>query len=135
MWLGTGQRNFLGVQTHPRRTGLIAAVVLVAYLAIRYTPLWHTLRTGTIYQLVNKWHLGPLRLRDFGALATFFAALAAVNTGMHASSVQANVLTAEILCLYAVARFVTRKKLNTHERARCGLKLSPAAAHLLRNTA
>jgi hypothetical protein len=70
IWLGVrwGQDN-LPIETWARRAVIPAALIASVFFELRHA-LSHGLQLGTSEFLFDKWHLGPLRLLDFAAVAT-----------------------------------------------------------------
>ncbi len=69
-WLGVrwGQEN-LPIETWARRAVIPAALIASLFFELRHA-LSHGLQLGASEFLFDKWHLGPLRLLDFAAVAT-----------------------------------------------------------------
>ncbi len=69
MWCGVRwARNDLFAPRWAARAWLPALAIAVALLALRYAQIYG-LQFGRLDPLVDKWHLGPARLLDFGAVA------------------------------------------------------------------
>jgi len=70
VWLGVrwGQDN-LPIETWAKRA-VIPAVLIVSVLFELRRAISHGLQLGASEFLFDKWHLGPLRLLDFAAVAT-----------------------------------------------------------------
>ena len=69
MWCGVRWgRNDLFALRWADRAWKPALAVVVALLSLRYAQMYG-LNLGHFYPLVDKWHLGALRLLDFGAVA------------------------------------------------------------------
>jgi hypothetical protein len=69
VWLGVrwAQEN-LPIETWARRATVPAAVIAIVCFIIR-RKLAHGLELGTFAFLFDKWHLGPVRILDFAAVA------------------------------------------------------------------
>ncbi len=70
IWLGVrwGQDN-LPIETWAKRAVIPAALIASVFFELRHA-LSHGLQLGASEFLFDKWHLGPLRLLDFAAVAT-----------------------------------------------------------------
>jgi hypothetical protein len=70
IWLGVrwGQDN-LPIETWAKRAVIPAALIASLFFELRHA-LSHGLQLGVSEFLFDKWHLGPLRLLDFAAVAT-----------------------------------------------------------------
>jgi hypothetical protein len=69
VWLGVRwAQETLAIETWARRAAIPAAVIAVFCFIIRRT-LEHGLELGPFEFLFDKWHLGPMRMLDFAAVA------------------------------------------------------------------
>ena len=75
LWVGNGRPPILRVSPHPKlalaTSGLIAACLLI----VRHTHWWDVWNAAPWAPLIDKWHLGPLRILNFTALVILFAAV------------------------------------------------------------
>src|SRR6202035_2700881 len=69
VWLGVrwAQEN-LAIETWARRA-VVPAVVIAVFCFIMRRKLAHGLELGALEFLFDKWHLGPIRMLDFAAVA------------------------------------------------------------------
>jgi hypothetical protein len=69
VWLGVrwAQQN-LAIETWARRA-IVPAVVIAVFCFIMRRKLAHGLELGALEFLFDKWHLGPIRMLDFAAVA------------------------------------------------------------------
>jgi hypothetical protein len=69
IWFGVRWgREDLPIEKWARRAAIPALVIAIALFELR-RAIWHGLELGRYEFLFDKWHLGPLRLLDFAAVA------------------------------------------------------------------
>jgi hypothetical protein len=74
VWFGVGwAKDNLPVEAWAKRAVIPAAVIALAFFVLR-RAIAHGFQLGASEFLFDKWHLGPLRLIDFAAVATLLIA-------------------------------------------------------------
>jgi hypothetical protein len=78
VWLGVRwAQNNLPIERWAKRAAIPAALIAVACFVVR-SAIEHGLQLGPTEFLFDKWHLGPLRLVDFTAVAMLLIATQAI---------------------------------------------------------
>ncbi len=73
LWVGAGCPGDVVKVLTSKMTVIAALLGAAAFLLLRH-PLWHVQFNGVLWSgLIDKWHLGALRLLDFSSLAILFA--------------------------------------------------------------
>jgi hypothetical protein len=73
LWIGAGNPGSVFKALTSKMTVIAALLVTTAFFLLRH-PILHVQLDGTLWSgLIDKWHLGPLRLLDFTCFAILFA--------------------------------------------------------------
>jgi hypothetical protein len=79
LWMGTGVKEKTTNRLTSRLAVVLSLVVATAFFVMRYQLLpyfaAHPVDQGASWLLFDKWHLGVMRLLNFGALAVLFTAV------------------------------------------------------------
>ncbi len=75
LWVGAGRPGLAVIPPHPKPAILCSALIAIFFLIARHTHLWDILNAPPWAALLDKWHLGPLRILNFAAVAVLFAAV------------------------------------------------------------
>jgi hypothetical protein len=73
LWIGTGGSKGVFKVLTSKMIVIAALLVAAAFFLLRH-PLWHVQFNGSLWaNLIDKWHLGALRLLNFSSLVILFA--------------------------------------------------------------
>jgi hypothetical protein len=75
LWIGSGSPEILRFRPRPKVAIVVSLAIVVSMLVVRHTHWWDVLNAPPWAPLTDKWHLGPVRILNFTALAILFAAI------------------------------------------------------------
>ena len=75
LWVGAGRPGVVRLAPRPQPAVAASLAIAVFFLVVRHTHLWDVMNSGVWGPLIDKWHLGPIRILNFTALAVLFAAI------------------------------------------------------------
>ena len=73
LWVGNGRPPILRVSPHPKLALVTSGLIAICLFIVRHTQWWDIWNAAPWAPLIDKWHLGPLRILNFTALVILFA--------------------------------------------------------------
>ncbi|MBV8515197.1 MAG: OpgC domain-containing protein [Acidobacteria bacterium] len=75
LWVGQGRPLMTRFTPLPRFAIACSLVIAVCFCIVRHTHLWDVANAAPWLPLIDKWHLGPVRILNFTALTLLFSAV------------------------------------------------------------
>lgn len=75
LWIGAGRPGVVRLALRPKAAVSASLTIAAFFLLARHTYLWSVMNSGIWAPLIDKWHLGPMRILNFTALVVLFAAI------------------------------------------------------------
>jgi hypothetical protein len=75
LWVGAGRPEVVRLAPRPKPAVAASLIIAAFFLVARHTHLWDVMNSGVWAPLIDKWHLGPIRILNFTVLAILFAAV------------------------------------------------------------
>jgi len=73
VWVGVGRPGVVGMRPRPKLALVLAMGLAICLCIVRRTPWWDVWNSPPWAPLTDKWHLGPVRILNFAALAILFS--------------------------------------------------------------
>lgn len=115
LWIGSERRDVQRIQARRRLEIAGPLVIAVCFLILRYTASWDVINAPPWEPLIDKWHLGPVRLLDFSSWAILFAAMRTrtVNWLGRGPLVTFGQASLEVFCAQLLLCFAALAAVNT----------------------
>ncbi len=75
LWIGSGSAEILRFRPRPKAAIFVSLLIAVTMLFVRYSKWWTVLNAPPWAPLTDKWHLGPVRILNFTAVAVLFVTI------------------------------------------------------------
>lgn len=75
LWVGSGRPEVVKLPPYPKLALGLSIVIATCLLIVRHTHWWDIWNAAPLVPLIDKWHLGPLRILNFTAIVILFAAI------------------------------------------------------------